>query len=389
MRLIREFIRLESSGGIVLFSFAIAALIIDNTPWSTLYNSFLNTPVIIQVGALELHKPLVTWVNDGLMAIFFLLVGLEIKREVLEGELNTYRKSVLPVIAAIGGMVGPAIVYCFLNAGSTVALQGWAIPTATDIAFALGILVILGSRIPPAMKVFLTALAILDDLAAILVIAIFYTANLSYLSLSLACIGLATLIVMNRIGITRYAPYIIVGLALWVCVLKSGVHATLTGVALAFAIPLRAENRLGVSPARNMEQALIPWVAFGVLPLFAFVNSGIRFTELHPSVLMSSIPLGIAAGLFIGKQLGIFTAIWLAVKTHSAHLPAGATWLSMYGLAMICGVGFTMSLFIGDLAFTSKGMEYQQMVRLGVLVGSTLSGICGYMLLRAATSKAR
>jgi len=380
--LIKKFIKLESAGGILLLGAAMLALIINNSPLEPVYNLFLSTPVAIQVGALQLHKPLVLWVNDGLMAIFFLLVGLEIKREVIIGELNTLKKSALPCIGALGGMAIPALIYFLFNFHSTVALTGWAIPTATDIAFALGILSILGSRIPTSMKMFLMALAILDDLGAIVIIAIFYTAQLSFLSLGLAVICLSILIMLNRFGVTRLAPYVITGIILWVCVLKSGVHATLAGVALALAIPLQAKDSHGRSPARWVEESLIPWVAFGVLPLFAFVNAGVSFKGMTFETITHPIPMGIALGLFAGKQIGVFGASWLAVKTRLASLPTDVNWYGMYGVALLCGVGFTMSLFIGGLAFDEIGGQYPKLVRLGVLFGSTCSGIMGYLLLR-------
>lgn len=374
--------RLESAGGIILFTAAVAALVIDNSPISGIYRDFLQVPVHVKVGALELYKPLVLWVNDGLMAIFFLMVGLEIKREFIEGELSSVQQALLPGIGAIGGMLIPAIFYIVLNYDDKIALHGWAIPTATDIAFALGILILLGSRVPPSLKIFLTALAIMDDLGAIMIIAIFYTADLSWTSLILATVFIAALAMLNRAGVTRYGPYTLVGIALWVCVLKSGVHATLAGVALAMAVPLRIKNKLGISPAQAMEHSLLPWVSFGVLPLFAFVNAGVNFGDMKFDNFIDPIPLGIILGLVVGKQLGVFGFCWLAVKSGLAQLPRHATWPAMYGIALICGVGFTMSLFIGGLAFDERGTEFPAMVRIGVLVGSGISGVAGYLTLR-------
>ncbi len=387
MRLLKDFIRMEASGGIVLFITAVAAIVITNSPYVSYYQYFLDLPVSFRIGTFELFKPLLHWVNDGLMVIFFLLVGLEIKREVLEGELNSLQKSMLPGIAALGGMLIPAIIYLIINAKTPSALHGWAIPTATDIAFALGILSLLGSRVPTALKVFLTALAILDDLGAIAIIAMFYTSQLSMLSLSFAFLFISILYLMNRLGVTKFAPYLIVGFILWLCVLKSGVHATLSGVVLAFAIPLRARNEYGMSPARTMEHALMPWVAYGVLPLFAFVNAGLCFRSLSASDMLETVPLGIALGLFFGKQIGVLGASWLAVKTKIAQLPAQVDWPAMYGVALLCGVGFTMSLFIGGLAFDAQGRNYATAVRLGVLFGSALSGVLGYWVLRTVLRK--
>lgn len=382
-RIVREFIRLEAAGGILLFVAAVLSLVIVNTDaLEPVYNDFLQLPVHVKVGALELYKPLVMWVNDGMMAIFFLMVGLEIKREMLEGELSSVQRALLPCIAAVGGMAVPALIYVIFNYDDSVALHGWAIPTATDIAFALGILTLLGSRVPSSLKIFLTALAIMDDLGAIMIIALYYTAHLSWTSLALASFFCLLLIMLNRIGVTRNGPYIFLGVALWICVLKSGVHATLAGVALAFAIPLRIKNKLGVSPAQAMEHSLLPWVSFGVLPLFAFVNAGVDFGDLKPDILVDAVPLGIALGLLFGKQIGVFGACWLAVKTGIAELPRNATWSAIYGISLICGVGFTMSLFIGGLAFAAHGVEFPSLVRVGVLVGSTISGVLGYIILK-------
>lgn len=381
IKTIREFIKFEASGGIILFAAAVLALIFDNSPLRHYYEGFFDLPLGFHMGPLHLAKPLVLWINEGLMAIFFLLVGLEIKREIFEGELNSLSKVSLPAIAAIGGMAAPALVYVLFNHANAAAMHGWAIPTATDIAFALGILTLLGPRVPLTMKVFLTALAIFDDIGAIVIIAIFYTAKISLLSLGFASICLLLLFILNRAGVKRYTPYIIVGVLLWLAVMQSGVHATLAGVALAFAIPLKG-NGSKVSPLRKLEHGLHPWVAFGVLPIFAFANAGISFAGLHWQHLFTAIPLGIILGLFIGKQIGVFGATLLSIKCGLCKKPRGSSWLGIYGISLIAGVGFTMSLFIGMLAFDEVGTSYAPLVRFGVLSGSLLSGALGYLLLR-------
>jgi Na+:H+ antiporter, NhaA family len=381
--LIEEFFRLEAAAGVILGVAALVALLWANTPWRGLYEALLNTPVAVQIGAFRLDKPLLLWIDDALMAVFFLLVGLEIKRETVEGELSSVRQAALPCIAAFGGMLGPALVYAAINWGDPVALQGWAIPAATDIAFALGVLALLGARIPSSLKIFLLALAIIDDLGAIVIIAVFYTADLSLLSLGLALAALAALIILNLAGVTRIAPYALVGIFLWVCVLKSGVHATLAGVALGFAIPLRGRGKEGQSPLAHLEHALHPWVTFGILPVFAFANAGVPLGGLSLDSLLAPVPLGIALGLFAGKQAGVMGFTWIAVKLGLGQLPSGTTWLQFYGLALLTGIGFTMSLFIGTLAFETP--EYNVAVRIGVLGGSVLCGIAGYLVLRLAS----
>lgn len=382
---LREFLRLQSAGGIVLIAAAAAALLLDNSPLSPVYAILLETPVEIRVGALHIAKPLLLWVNDGLMAIFFLLVGLEIKREMLEGELSTLAQAMLPALAAIGGMTAPAAIYAALNWGDPVRIHGWAIPAATDIAFALGVLALLGNRVPVSLKVFLTAVAIFDDLGAIVIIAMFYTANLSLEALATAGVAIAALVVLNRAGVTQLAPFILVGVVLWVCVLKSGVHATLAGVALALAIPLRARDADGRAPLLRLEHMLHPWVAFAIVPIFAFANAGVSLGGLSRA-LFDPVTLGIIAGLFVGKQLGIFGTVWLAVRSGLASAPAGTGWLQIYGVSLLAGIGFTMSLFIGTLAFDDS--RYASAVRLGVLSGSLLSALCGYLVLRLASDAA-
>lgn len=383
----REFIQLESSGGVVLFIAAIVALIIDNTAWRHYYEALFNLHFTVQIGAAKLSKPLQLWINDGLMTIFFLLVGLEIKREMLEGELSSLSKAALPAIAAIGGMLVPGLIYFLLNRGDALALRGWAIPTATDIAFSLGILALLRSRLPVTLKIFLTALAIFDDIGAIIIIAAFYTMHIAVVMLLIAGGCILVLIILNRLRVMMIAPYVLVGIVLWLCVLNSGVHATLAGIILAFAIPLRDKRYPDVSPLRNLEHKLHPWVAFGVLPIFAFANAGVSFAGISIAELFSPITIGIAAGLFIGKQLGIFGASWLGIKLGIAKKPHRANWFGIYGVGLVAGVGFTMSLFIGTLAFSSQGEDYAAMVRLGVIVGSFLSGLLGYLILRFTQPK--
>jgi len=381
---IREFLRLEAAAGIVLVLSAVLALVMANTFLAPFYRVFLDVPVVVQVGALVLAKPLLLWVNDGLMAIFFFLVGLEIKREVLQGELSSWSQASLPGFAAIGGMAAPALIFVLINLGDPQTLRGWAIPAATDIAFALGVLALLGSRVPAALKIFLLALAIMDDLGAIVIIAVFYTADMSLTSLGLAAVGIVILACFNIFGVMRLGAYLLVGLAVWVCVLKSGVHATLAGVAVAFFIPLRAKTEDGESPLEHLEHALHPWVAFAILPFFAFANAGVSLEGLTFASLLAPVPLGIAAGLFIGKQIGVFGLSYGAVRLGLAKLPQGVSWLQIYGLSFLTGIGFTMSLFIGTLAYDD--LEYATGVRLGVLLGSLVSGVGGYLLLRFSSS---
>jgi Na+:H+ antiporter, NhaA family len=379
------FIQHEAAGGLLLLGAAIAALIISNSPLDWLYYSWLGTPAGIHVGILALEKPLLLWINDGLMAVFFFLVGLEIKRELLQGELSTVAQAALPAIAAVGGMVVPALIYLAINAGDPVAVRGWAIPSATDIAFAVGVLALLGPGIPPSLKIFLLALAILDDLGAIVIIAAFYTADLHWLSLLLALAGSAVLLLLNRRGVMQLAPYLLTGLFIWVCVLKSGVHATLAGVVVAMAIPLTGRSPGDPSPLEQLEESLHPWVAFAILPLFAFANAGVSLAGLSLAKLAAPVPLGIALGLFIGKPLGIFVATWAAVVSGLAPRPDGASWLHILGVGLLGGIGFTMSLFIGMLAFSDA--EHAAQLRLGVLAGSLLSAAAGYLVLRLSVSR--
>jgi Na+:H+ antiporter, NhaA family len=377
-----EFLRLESAGGLLLAAAAILALICSNSPLRQAYDDLLKVPVEMRFGSFAIAKPLLLWINDGLMAIFFLLVGLEVKREVLEGELSTPAQIVLPVVAGVGGMVVPALIYFLICRTNAAALNGWAIPTATDIAFALGIVSLLGNRAPVSLKIFLTAVAIADDLGAIVIIALFYTAELSVQMLIFAVVAIAALAFLNLRKVTRIAPYGIVGVILWVFVLKSGVHATLAGVAVAFAVPLKAKDAQGHAPLHQFEHSLHPWVAFAALPIFAFANAGVSFAGVTLAALAEPLPLGIAVGLFAGKLAGVFGASATLVRLGLARLPKGASWRQLAGVAALCGVGFTMSLFIGSLAF--EGPEYFTPLRLGVIAGSTLSGVTGYLLLRFA-----
>ncbi|MDP9708539.1 UNVERIFIED_ORG: NhaA family Na+:H+ antiporter [Pseudomonas fluorescens] len=381
-----RFFQLEAASGLLLIAAAILALIINNSPLSWLYNGLLDTPVVAQIGALKIAKPLLLWINDGLMALFFLLIGLEVKREVLDGQLSKPSQIVLPGAAAIGGMLVPALIYWFLNRDNPAALDGWAIPTATDIAFALGVLALLGKRVPVSLKLFLMTLAIIDDLGAIVIIAIFYSGELSTLSLGLAAACIAALVAMNRLGVVKLGPYMIIGLILWVCVLKSGVHATLAGVTLAFCIPLRTKNA-EPSPLLALEHALHPWVAYGILPLFAFANAGLSLTGVTAESFTHHVPMGIAVGLLLGKTLGVFGLTWLAVKIGIAALPHGANWGQVLGVAILCGIGFTMSLFVGSLAFVPGASEYAGMDRMGILTGSVFAALIGYAVTLAASRK--
>lgn len=377
----QKFVQHDAAPGVILFLAAILALILDNSSLAWLYDGLLETPMKLQVGALIIAKPLLLWINDGLMAIFFFFVALEIKRELMDGHLSDPREAALPAIAAVGGMAMPALVFVFFNWGSPEEMRGWAIPAATDIAFALGVLALLGKSVPASLKIFLLSLAIIDDLGAIVIIAVFYTADLSVASLAAGGIGLAALVAMNRLGVTKIAPYIIVGIVMWVCVLKSGVHATLAGVLLGFTIPMSSKDGSG-SPLLDLEHALKPWVAFAIMPIFAFANAGISLAGLSVADLLEPLPLGIALGLFVGKQLGVFGFAWIAIKTNVCRLPKGSNFKHIYGVALLAGIGFTMSLFIGTLAFDDP--EHARAVRIGVLSGSIVSGVVGYLILRFA-----
>ncbi len=377
---IKAFFEFEAAGGIILALAAIAAMIIANTPLNVWYEAFIHAPVAIQIGSFEIAKDAHHWINDGLMAIFFFLVGLELKREVLIGELSNIKQIILPAGAAIGGMIFPAIVYLIFNYNEPEYWKGWAIPAATDIAFALGILSLLGSRVPNSLKVFLVSIAIFDDIGAILIIALFYTSELSLSAIALAGLCLPFLYLLNRRNVTNVAPYLIIGLVMWVFVLKSGIHATLAGVVLALFIPMFDKTDPEHSPLEELEHSLQDIVSYAILPLFAFANSGISLKGAGLADLFHSVPLGIAAGLFIGKQLGVMLACWLIFKLGVSKMPNGMNFQQIYGAALLCGVGFTMSLFIGGLAFA--GGDYVFDERLGIIMGSIVSGVAGYIMLK-------
>ena len=387
---IRQFLKLESASGILLVAAGAFAMLAANTPLSGWYESLLQVPFKIQLGDFVLDKPILVWINDLLMAIFFLLIGLEIKREVVMGELSERDKVALPAVAAVGGMAVPAAIYAAVNWGDPVGMRGWAIPSATDIAFALGVLSLFGPRVPLGLKVFLMTLAVLDDLMAIIVIAVFYTTDLSVTAFALAGAAVALLLVLNRFGVMSIAAYILVGTALWLFVLKSGVHATLAGVVTAMFIPARNPADPEHPPLTHLEHALHPWVAYGILPIFAFANAGVSLEGLQFADLLQPIPLGIVLGLFVGKQLGVFAFAWLAVKSGLTRLPSGVTFPQVYAASIICGIGFTMSLFIGMLAFDNVG-DAQSVTtnRLGILVGSLLSAVVGYLALSFVLPKGR
>ncbi|QTH65041.1 Na+/H+ antiporter NhaA [Psychrosphaera ytuae] len=381
---IRQFFKMESSGGILLFLSAILAIICANTALVEHYELFLSTPVEVRVGALHIAKPLLLWINDGLMAVFFFLVGLELKRELMEGELSDKRNIILPGVGAIGGMALPALVYVYFNHDDPVAVQGWAIPAATDIAFALGVLTLLGSRVPVALKVFLTSLAIFDDIGAILIIAFFYTSKISLGALIVVALCLPLLAWLNKKNVVSYSPYIFIGIVMWVATLKSGVHATLAGVVMAMFIPMRSKENPDFSPVKELEHDLHSVVAFFVLPVFAFANAGLNLTGVGIEQVFHNVPVGIALGLIIGKQVGIFGLCFIAIKLGLASLPKGMNMMSLYGTAALCGIGFTMSLFIGGLAFEETGVNLLFDERLGIIVGSLISGVIGFLVLKAS-----
>jgi NhaA family Na+:H+ antiporter len=381
---IASFLKLESAGGILLFFAAVFAILLANSPLEIYYQLIFSTAVEIRIGTLEIAKPLLLWINDGLMAVFFFLVGLELKRELIEGELSDKRNIILPGIGAIGGMLFPALIYLYFNSDDPVAARGWAIPAATDIAFALGVLSLLGSRVPVSIKIFLTSLAIFDDIGAIIIIALFYTSNISFFALSIVAFCLPILFFMNKRNIISKSPYILIGIIMWTATLKSGVHATLAGVVLAMFIPIRSNKDPNYSPLKSMEHDLHTVVAFFVLPVFAFANAGINLSGVTLEQVFHGVPLGIAAGLFFGKQIGIFGLCWLAIKMKITSLPNNMNWSSLYGTAALCGIGFTMSLFVGSLAFEETGVNRLFDERLGIIIGSLFSGILGYLVLRAS-----
>lgn len=384
---LQEFLRLETSGGYVLMAATAAAMIVANSPLAFKYRSLLEFPLTIGLSRFIISKSSLHWIDDGLMVLFFFVIGLELKRELIEGHLSSLRRASLPAFAAAGGMLGPALIYVALNRHDPLAIHGWAIPTATDIAFALGVLSLLGKQVPPALKALLLSIAIFDDLGAIVVIAIFYTAGLHLIPLMVAAALIIVLFALNRLRVISPAVYFIVAFFLWLAILKSGVHATLAGVIVAMFIPLRIAD--GSSPAQQLGHTLHPWVAFGVLPIFAFANAGVTLSGLSPGDVAGTVPMGIMIGLFAGKQLGIFLMCWLAVKLRLAARPEGTSWRQLYAIAMLCGIGFTMSLFIAALAFAKSGADYHGAERLGILLGSLVSGFTGYFVLKLAAKNHR
>lgn len=382
---LRRFMKLESASGILMLTAAIIAMLAANSPLADLYSELLDITVAVQVGALSISKPLLLWVNDGLMAVFFFLIGLEIKREVMEGELSSVSQIVLPGVGALGGMIIPASIYIWMNRGDPIALDGWAIPVATDIAFALALLSVFGNRVPTALKVFLLTLAIFDDLAAIVIIAIFYSGDLSLGALLIGAIALIIAIIMNKTGVTRTSGYILLGVVLWIAVLKSGVHATLAGVVIAFCIPMR--DKQGNSPLSDLEHNLHSPVVFVILPLFAFANAGLSLAGLSIEDLAHPVTLGVISGLFIGKALGILGFVGLGVALRFVQIPKDVNWIQLLGVAFACGIGFTMSLFIAGLAFEHGSDDYYSGDRLGILVGSILSALVAFVLLHISLPK--
>lgn len=384
---VRDFMKMESAGGMLLMAAAVVAMLIANSPLAYLYESLLGTTVAVQIGVLEINKPLLLWINDGLMAVFFFLIGLEIKREVLEGELSSASQVILPGMGALGGMLVPAGIYAWLNWGDSVALDGWAIPVATDIAFALALLGVFGSRVPTALKVFLLTLAIFDDLAAIVIIALFYSGDLALSSLLIATLALTAAVVMNRMGVMRISSYLLLGIVLWVAVLKSGVHATLAGVLIAFCVPMR--DREGNSPLLSLEHDLHYPVAFAILPIFAFANAGISLAGMSLADLAHPVTLGVTLGLLLGKPIGILAFVALAVGLRFIKLPDGVSWMQILGVTFACGIGFTMSLFIAGLAFEHGSGDYFAGDRLGILLGSVASAALAYLVLHLSLPQAQ
>lgn len=385
MKNLKKWLHHEAAPGALLALAVAVAMACENLGFADYYDLILATRTQISIGTFVINKPLLLWINDGLMALFFVMVGLEIKYEVLRGNLASPKQFALPALAASGGIILPALIYFWITRDDAIARQGWAIPAATDIAFALGILLVLGNRVPSGLKVILVATAIIDDLAAIVIIAIFYTDNLSFFALGAGLLAVLMLFALNRAGVKRLSPYLVIGLFLWASVLKSGVHATLAGVALAMFIPLGDTAKAGASPLKRLEHELHPWISFAILPVFAFANGGVSLAGMSWETLQQPITLGIILGLVVGKQLGIFGFVYAGYKLGLCRLPAGITWGQFYGLALVCGVGFTMSLFIGTLAF--EDFQSQQAVRLGVLVASLIAGACGFGVLRATSRK--
>jgi NhaA family Na+:H+ antiporter len=375
MNKLKQLLASEAGSGILLVLMAIIAMILANSAVADLYFGTLKTPLTLGFGEFGLEKPLLKWINDGLMVIFFLLVGLEIKRELVQGELSSPRRAALPVIGAVGGILGPALIYVAFNFNDAETLRGWPIPTATDIAFALGVLALVRRYVAPGLRIFLLGLAIIDDLGAIILIALLFTSDLSAQALTWAALCTGVLALLNRLNVRSLLPYLIVGAALWLCVLGSGVHATLAGVVLGVMIPLEGKRGAEDSPLLTLEHALQPWVAYLVMPVFALANAGASFAGAGVGALLDPVALGIILGLFLGKQLGVFAFCWAAVRFGLANLPSGATWMSLYGVAIMTGIGFTMSLFVGSLAFVPG--PHDAAIRLGVLAGSALSALVG------------
>ncbi|WP_217522330.1 Na+/H+ antiporter NhaA [Vibrio metschnikovii] len=379
IRMIRSFFKTEAAGGVLLVMAAIAAMLIANSPVNELYQHALHAYVF--------GMSLSHWVNDGLMAIFFLLIGLEVKRELIEGSLKSKKQALFPAIAALGGMLAPALVYTWFNSADPTASQGWAIPAATDIAFALGIMALLGNRVPVSLKAFLLALAIIDDLGVIIIIALFYTSELSSVALAMGLLTAGGLYLLNRYKVTSLVPYLILGAILWFAVLQSGIHATLAGVMIGFAIPLKGKQATSPSPLKRLEHWLHPWSTFAILPLFAFVNAGISLEGISLAGLTSTLPVGVALGLFVGKPLGIFTFSWISVKLGMTKLPEGIDTRHIFAVSVLCGIGFTMSIFISSLAFGHAHLILDNYARLGILIGSTAAALAGYIMLRATLPK--
>ena len=381
----------EAAGGVILVAAALLALIVANTPAFGVYEWVFGLPVSVSIGGFSIDKPMLLWINDGLMAIFFFLIGLEVKREVLDGHLSSPQKVALPAIAAIAGIMVPALLYAAFNYQDAVTFKGWAVPAATDIAFALGVFSLFGRALPITLKLFLLSVAIFDDIGAIIIIALFYSVEMSLLSLSVALAGLVILFLLNRFNVAKPAAYLVVGVVVWGAVLKSGVHATLAGFAIAWFIPFKSltdsSGTTSGSMLLKLEEGLHTWVAFLILPVFAFANAGVRFIDAQAEQIMLPVVIGVVAGLFIGKQLGIFGACWLAVKLGFAKLPEGVTWLQIYAVSILCGIGFTMSLFVGSLAFEGYSSEYLDSVKIGVLSASLISACLGAFIISLCRKK--
>ena len=384
VQLIQRFLKLESAGGILLLFSAAVAMLLANSPLSSQYNDFLNLPVSLQIGSFSINKTLIHWINDGFMAVFFVLVGMEVKKELFEGTLSSYRQAIFPAIAAVGGMIVPALVYWFIAKQDPSLANGWAIPMATDIAFALGIMALLSKQVPLPLKIFLLALAIIDDLGAIVVIALFFSHELSVQALIFSGISILTLVLLNRFRVSALCAYMVVGAILWASVLKSGVHATLAGVIIGFCIPLKGKK--GEQPLHDFEHILAPWSSFVILPLFAFANAGVSFDGIDVSMISSPLLLAIACGLIIGKPVGVFGFSYISVKLGLAKLPDGINFKQIFAVAVLCGIGFTMSMFLASLAFNADaGESVNTLSRLGILLGSTVSATLGYLFLKQTT----